>query len=76
MTRFVNSKLNRYYDDAEYQKAKEIIHGLFTPYADAYSVDTIFDEFLGGVDMKSEKYNGITLEILRHIFYTTDWVEE
>ena len=76
LTRFVNSKLNRYYDDAEYQKAKEIIHGLFTPYADAYSVDTIFDEFLGGVDMKSEKYNGITLEILRHIFYTTDWVEE
>lgn len=76
LDRFYKSKLNRYYDDAEYQKGKEILHGLFTNKVDEqYTVDTIFDNFLGGADQKEEEFNGITIELLRHIFYSVERIE-
>ena len=77
LDRLYKSKLNRYYDDAEYQKGKEILHGLFTNKVDEqYTVDTIFDNFLGGVDQKEEEFNGITIELLRHIFYSVERIEK
>ncbi len=77
LDRFYKSKLNRYYDDAEYQKGKEILHGLFTNKVDEqYTVDTIFDNFLGGADQKEEEFNGITIELLRHIFYSVERIEK
>lgn len=76
LDRLYKSKLNRYYDDAEYQKGKEILHGLFTNKVDEqYTVDTIFDNFLGGADQKEEEFNGITIELLRHIFYSVERIE-
>ena len=77
LDRLYKSKLNRYYDDAEYQKGKEILHGLFTNKVDEqYTVDTIFDNFLGGADQKEEEFNGITIELLRHIFYSVERIEK
>ena len=76
LDRLYKSKLNRYYDDAEYQKGKEILHGLFTDKVeDQYTVDTVFDTFLKGVDQKEEEFNGITIELLRHIFYSVERIE-
>ena len=76
LDRLYESKFNRYYDEAEYEKAKEILHGLFDAEGDIYTVDTIFDNFFDGADQKSEEFNGITVEILRHIFYPVEMVEE
>mgnify|MGYP004516450989 CR=1 FL=1 len=77
LDRLYKSKLNRYYDDAEYQKGKEILHGLFTDKVeDQYTVDTIFDKFLKGADQKEEEFNGITIELLRHIFYSVERIEK
>ncbi|MGI6197256.1 MAG: InlB B-repeat-containing protein [Eubacteriales bacterium] len=76
LDRLYKSKLNRYYDDAEYQKGKEILHGLFTDKVeDQYTVDTFFDTFLKGADQKEEEFNGITIELLRHIFYSVERIE-
>ena len=71
LTKFVESKLNREYDDGEYNKAVEVLNGLFTTEEGEaiYTVDTIFDDFLGGVDVKSITKKGATFEVSRSFFF-------
>ena len=38
-------------------------------------MDTFFDTFLKGADQKEEEFNGITIELLRHIFYSVERIE-
>ena len=58
---------NRDYDEGEYNKAMEILNALFTTVEgeEIYTVDSIFDIYLGGVDEKSVSTKGITVEALR-----------
>ena len=67
LTKFASSALNRDYDEGEYNRALEILNGLYTTDEDEkiYTVDTIFEEFLGGAFEKSISKKGITVEIAR-----------
>lgn len=69
LDRYVNSALNRVYGEAEYEKAKTLLHGLFTGTADEmYSINSLFDIYLGGADSKEITFRGITAEFFRAYF--------
>ncbi len=65
LDKYAASKLNRVYDEGEYNKAKETLHGLLTKNdGEFYTVDTLFDLFVKG-DYKSVTKKNITVEVSR-----------
>ena len=74
LTKFADSKLNRDYDEGEYNKALEVLNGLFTTEEGEaiYTVDTIFEEFLGGVFFKEISAKGATVSVERDFLTNVD----
>ncbi len=68
LDRYVTTRFNRVYDEAEFEKGKEIIHKLFTPIVeDLYDMDEIYDTFFTKIISKEFEYNGITVQILNSL---------
>ena len=73
LDRYADSRLNREYGTEEYEKAKKLIHSLFTTDEDdLLDVDDVFDNLLGGVTSKEAEINGITIELLREFYFSVD----
>ncbi|MGN1121652.1 MAG: hypothetical protein ACI4RV_04735, partial [Eubacteriales bacterium] len=73
LDRYADSRLNREYGTEEYEKAKNLLHSLFTTDEDdLLDVDDVFDNLLGGVTSKEAEINGITIELLREFYFPVD----
>jgi len=77
LTKFADSKLNRDYDEGEYNKALEVLNGLFTTEEGEaiYTVDTIFEDYLDGVFYKEISAKGVTVSVERDYLTNVEDVE-
>lgn len=73
LEKFVNSTLNRVYDEEDYEKMKNLLMHLFTTDTDElYNVDSIFDIFFGGADAKQVEYGENTVTVSRSMMVPED----
>ena len=69
LVKFAESTLNRDYDSEEYNKALEIMDGLFAdPAEEVFTVDTMFNKFLGGIDEKIVEKKDMEVRVVRKFF--------